>query len=105
MSSKWMINMNYQRALRQAEKLDALAEQIKRVGTTQLNQIKAAEAAGWKGENEAAMRYKIDQLQEKVKATSKSLKDIASTIRTVATNTFNAEMRAWEIAHRRTYGG
>ena len=105
MSSKWMIKINYQRSLHQAEQLDTLAGQIKKVGTTELNQAKSAEAAGWKGENEAAMRKKTERLQENVKATAKSLKNIASTIRTIATDTYNAEMRAWEIAHRRTYGG
>ena len=100
MSSKWMIEMNYQRSLHQAEQLDTLAEQIKKVGITELNQAKSAEAAGWKGENEAAMRKKTERLQENVKATAKSLKNIASTIRSIATITVITEVQDEQLFYR-----
>lgn len=105
MSSRRTIRMNYQRAIGQAEKLDVLSEQIRKVANTTIKNAKAEQAAGWKGENEAAMRAKMEILQDKVVNTAKSLKNVADTIRIVAKNTYNAEMRAWEIAHRRTYGG
>ncbi len=105
MSSIYTIRMNYQRSLRQAEKLDQLAEQIRRVGSSKIRQAKEDEAAGWKGDNERLMRKKHEMLQEKVNTTANSLCNVAGTIRTIAKNTYDAEMRAYEIAHRRTYNG
>ena len=51
MSSIFTIKMNYQRSIRQAEQLDRLAEQIRRVGSSKIKQAREAEARGWKGDN------------------------------------------------------
>ena len=105
MSSIFTIKMNYQRSIRPAEQLDRLAEQIRRVGSSKIKQAREAEARGWKGDNEKLMRTKHEVLQDKVNTTANSLRNIANAIRTIAKNTYDAEMRAWEIAHRRTYNG
>ena len=103
MSSRMTIRMNFQRSLQQADRLEELAEQIRKVGNTKVRNAMTAEAAAWKGDNEALLHTKSGKLQEKVMATAKSLKNVAGTIRTIAKNTYDAEMRAWEISHRRTY--
>lgn len=105
MSTKFMITLNYQRSLSQAQKLEELAEKVNQIGNTRIDNAKAAQAEGWKGDNANVLRNKTGQLQVKIQNTAKSLKNTASTIRKVAKNTYDAEMRAWEIAHRRDYGG
>lgn len=103
MLSKQMIALNYQRANAQAEKLEELAARLGKAGKNDLANARAEQAAGWKGENQDALNRKVVQLETKIEKTAKSLQKVAETIRKIAQNTYNAEMCAWEIAHRRTY--
>ena len=103
MVSKAMIILNFQRANAQAAKLEELAERLRKTGKNDIGSARAAQAAGWKGENQDALNRKVEQLESKVVTTANSLKKTADAIRRIAQNTYNAEMRAWELARRRTF--
>jgi hypothetical protein len=45
------------------------------------------------------------KLREEILSRAKNLEKIAETIRTIAKNVYDAEMRSLEIAKRRTYSG
>lgn len=103
MLSKWMIVLNYQRANAQAAKLEELAARLSNAGKNDMRNARAEQASGWQGENQQKLSGKVEMLESKIVTTANSLKKVAEAIRKIAQNTYNAEMRAWEIARRRSY--
>ena len=57
----------------------------------------------WQGDNAQKYVQKARQMKPKMIKASDDLKEVASTIRTVAKNTYDAEMKAYEIANERSY--
>lgn len=103
MKSLYAIEMDYQRAMAQADELDHLASQLKSQAEQNFPEILANVQAAWQGDNANAYVSKAKNLQPRMLNASRNLSNVASTIRTVATNTYRAEMQAYEIAQQRTY--
>ena len=96
--SEQRILMNFQEANRQAGRLEEIAEDISRTADRDLENEIQKISLNWKGENAQAFTKKASTMQDKTRRNAKDLKQIAKTIRTIAKNTYDAEMRAMEIA-------
>jgi len=59
--------------------------------------------ANWSGENADAYIQKCNAVNDKIQNTIKDLTNSASTLRTIAKRTYDAEMENYRIATRRTY--
>lgn len=105
MASKFQIQLQYRTALQQASRLEELAENLLRTARTGVGETMSELQICWTGENARAYLAKGDRLKNKIIDTANDLKRAAAAIRRIATNTYNAEMRALELANRRTYGG
>jgi uncharacterized protein YukE len=97
------ILLNYKEALAQANKLDELAAELERIGVSDLNDTFGEISTGWQGDNAEAFLRKARPLASKNQKTVNKIRNTASAIRTIATNVYNAEMRALELAAARTY--
>ena len=102
--SEYTILMNYTNAKKTATKLDSIAAQVKS------NQGKVVDTnhniqQAWKSENATAYAKKVEIVSANLTTIEKNLKKIAETIRTNAKRTYDAEMRAAQIAKERNYGG
>ena len=105
MASRYQIQIHYQNALRQAAKLEQLADQLRTVADRKFAGAMEAVQTSWSGENAESFLLKGTRLKEKTIKTSNELRSAASSVRRIAENTYRAEMRALELANRRTYGG
>ena len=103
MKSLYAIEMDYRRAMAQASELENLASQLKTQANQNFPEILANVQSAWQGDNANEYVSKARTLQPKMMTDARNLMNVASTIRTVATNTYNAEKRAYEIAQQRTY--
>lgn len=99
------IYMNYRQAIQQADRLQDQAEQLRRIATDRMSDMMQRVNANWRGESADAYMAKCIAMQEKVNRTAQNLTGTANALRTAAQRTYNAEMRALEIARRRTYEG
>ena len=97
------ILLNYKEALAQADKLDELAAELENIGVTNLNDALIDIRSSWQGDNAETFLRKAQPLTSKNQAIVKKIRNTASAIRTIATNVYNAEMRALELAAARTY--
>lgn len=103
MKTEYQIYLDYHQAIRQANKLDELAAELEKVGGTQLQEVLERVRANWSGENADAFMSKTIVLSSQNTKNVKKLRDIASTIRKIAENTFDADMRALRISQERSY--
>lgn len=97
------IRLNYNRAVRQADSLEQLSRNLKSLANNDMSGSISEIAGSWTGENSNSYRGKYEQLKAKVLATAGKLENTATTIRRIAQNTYNAEMRALRIAQERAY--
>ena len=92
------ININFQEAMRKAERLEGIAEDIRKIAVNEMeNEIRNI-SGNWKGENATEYLKKVEIVRGKMEKTASNLKQIAQTIRTIARNTYDAEMSAIRIA-------
>lgn len=99
------IELNFQQAKQQAAKLENLAARLENLAKSDLDGTLQQLSEAWKGESASAYMQKGQRLEEKIVQTAKELKKTAQTIRSTAKRTYNAEMRARELARQREYGG
>ena len=103
MSSEHSIMLDFQQAKTRADELDEIASQIKNLTEkdfeTDLQQLSKA----WQGEAANQFLQKGILMKDKMLATAKRLNDTANTIRTTAKRTYDAEMKALELAKQREY--
>lgn len=99
------IELNFQQAKQQAAKLESLAIKLENLAKKDLDGTLQQLSEAWKGESASAYMQKGQRLEEKIVQTAKELKKTAQTIRSTAKRTYNAEMRARELARQREYGG
>lgn len=101
MATRASIEMDFNMARRQADRLEELADKLRglsenRFGGT-LNNI----SGNWKGENATAYLSKGSKLQGKMNRSSSELYQIASDIRLIAKRIYDAEMANLLIAETR----
>ncbi len=103
MKSLYAIEMDYQKAIGQANELDQLASQLETQANDNFPEIIRSVSDAWQGDNANKYVGKANKLPGKIKGAATDLRNIASTIRTVAENTYKAEKAAYEIAQKRDY--
>lgn len=101
----YSIKMDYNNAIKQAEKLEKLARDLKQIAQTQLQECLSNVDRSWKSTSSVKYINKGKKLREEILSRAKNLEKTAETIRTIAKNVYDAEMRSLEIAKRRTYSG
>ena len=101
--SKAEIYFNFEKAKKQATELENVANRISRLASSDLNRTMQTISVNWKGDNASAYLKKGNKLEQEILDTAKALRRTASDIRQIAKNMYDAEMRALEIAQRRTY--
>ena len=103
MSSRSEIRFNFRTAIKQAERLETSADQLKKLANASLETSLDTLSESWKGENAGAYIRKGVMLQKDLAATSEELNRVAADIRRIAKRIYDAEMEALRIASRRDY--
>lgn len=104
MATRQSIEFDFKQACSQADKLDSIADSLGSLAKDKLGGSMQTLSQNWKGENADAYLSKGNTLQSNISTSASDLHGIASDIRTIARNIYNAEMAALEIAEQRTYG-
>lgn len=100
-----VINMEFAKAKKQAEKLDDIARDIEKAANDQLGNALSGINNAWKSDTAGAYLQKGQKVQEQLLKRAKELRKVASTIREISKNTYDAEMNAYRIAMERKYEG
>lgn len=99
------IELNFRQAKAQAAQLENLAARLERLAKNDIETALQQISSSWKGESANAYLQKGGKLEENIVRTAADLKRTAQTIRSTAQRTYDAEMKARELAMSRTYGG
>lgn len=103
MATRASIEMDFGQAMKQAEKIDGIAERLSRLSSDRFGTTLQNMTAGWKGENASAYYGKGTALQSKMNASVSDLRNSAEAIRRAARRIYDAEMAALDIANSRRY--
>ena len=101
MASRYQIQMDFSRATQKASDLDNIANDLSRLSGTDLQNTLNSLSNDWKGDNATLYIQKGFSLKENLDETVKSIRNTASTIRSIAKNIYDAEMEALRIAEER----
>ncbi len=101
MANRQQIQFDFNRAKQKANELEAVADELRNLSRTNLQNTLNSLDGNWKGDNASAYIRKGAALQEKLNTTESSLRKSANTIRTIAKNIYDAEMEALRIAEER----
>ena len=97
------IIFDYEATIRQVEKLEELAERLRRIADNDLEEVLSEINQGWQGENATKFLKKGDRMKGRVLTSSGDLKNIARTIRRMAYNLRQSEQEAARL--RAAQGG
>lgn len=103
MATREKIEFDFRQAMRQADRIEEIAEKLTRLSGSKLESSLQNLSVSWKGENASAYLAKGSRLQKEMNQTAKGLQSAASDIRTVAKRLYDAEMAALAIASARMY--
>lgn len=95
------IEMDFDRALRQARQLDEVAQNMENLVSKKMEDTFHVLGQNWTGDNSLKYIGKGKQLETKISKTAKDITQVADAIREIARNVYEAEMEAWRIAHER----
>ena len=101
--SLYQIQMDYNNAVRQANSLIEIANDLRRTANSGLQDCVSQISGSWTGTNAKAYVGKCDALKEKILQSASKLQRTAEVIKQIAKSTYDAEMRAREIMLRREY--
>lgn len=103
MSDLGVISIQYAATIALAKALAAQGESIKRKSTGNLETEKAEINSSWRGENADLYLRKMDILGKKITNNADGIKESAKAIEQMAYNYYKAELRAIDIAKRKTF--
>lgn len=103
MATRERIELNFRKALAQADSLDEAAEQLENLSRKKFQTNLDNLSASWKGDGASLYMAKGNWLQEQIDGVAKELHAAAAGIRTTANRMYQAEMNAWKIATSRNY--
>ena len=103
--SAYTIRMDYDKALQQADKLEKMAKELKRTAGSSLDQCLNSVNSAWKSDSSVRYIRKGRRLKEDIERQAGELEKAADVIRTIARNTYNAEMKALQIAQKGSHSG
>lgn len=101
MKTASQIKFDFQQAKKRAAELEEIAEDMRRLAKSDLENTMGNLSAAWKGDSSRQYLTKAARLQEEITATSRDLNNIADTIRRIAAIIYDAEMKALQIATQR----
>lgn len=101
MKSLSSIKMDFQEALRDADRVESIANRMQNLADGAFEDSMAGLASAWTGENSTQFLRKEGQIQKEIRTNARTLQSIAEDIRTVARQVYEAERRAYYIALRR----
>lgn len=96
------IRMNFSAANAMAERLEGLAKKMNSLANERYYGTLRSISNNWKGENAEAYIRKGEKVMDRMSRTASDLRNAAATVRTIAKNTYDAEMRAYQIAQTRS---
>lgn len=99
--SEWDINMDFQKALAEADKVDSSASSISSMVKGKYESSIQTLSTNWKGAGAEKYLKKCTALQTNLNGVASNMKRVASTIRTQARIIYDAEMEALRIARER----
>ena len=103
MKSRNEIKIDFQRAKNQVDELEQIAREMKQLATNDLTSDFQNLSNAWKGDAATAYMQKGNILREKIISNAGALMESAELMRSAATRTYNAEMRAYQLAMERKY--
>ena len=92
------INFNYDRAIRQAERLEVLSRRLKKAANEDMERILSAVNRAWKSASAPNYLRKGETVEADLAAMAEDLKKTALKIRTIAEQVREADMEARRIA-------
>lgn len=99
------IELDFQNAKRQADKLDELAQKLERLAKNQWDGTLLNLSEQWRGNNATVYLRKGMQLENDMAASAKKMRLTASKIRSTAKKIYDAEIYAKKLAENRVYRG
>ena len=98
MASYTTIKFNFSQAKLQAQKLEAIAAEMRRTANQNFESAVSQLAGGWKGESASLYLRKAEIVRNDILKTARDLEAVAGSIRKVAQKVYNAEMEAKRLA-------
>ena len=92
--TKTSIQMDFKKADEQAKELEEIASALESLANKDITDCLTAIGNHWKGDNATAYIKKGNTVKENIQNVAKSLKKSAETIKEIAGNTKEAEMKA-----------
>ena len=92
-----IMNFNHRKAIRQARKVETIANEMMDVADRQLRSASNSIEASWKGEASRKFISHLYRTQTDIRTEARKLKDLARRIRSVAKIIEEAEQRAKEL--------
>lgn len=93
------IKINFSRAIHQADELESLSKKLKSLSESDMESALQSLNHAWTGEAAEQYLQKGRQLENKINKNAAQLQDVSRALRNAAQAIYNAEMKAWEIAH------
>lgn len=98
MDDKARIEMDFGKAQKQANNLERIANDMKRLSNVEISETLQKISNSWQGENAELYVRKGSILQDQILDTRKKVLRVANKIQRSAKNIYNAEMEAIKIA-------
>ena len=86
-----------------AKRLDEIARDINRAADSTLGSALSGISMAWNSNSSSDYIKKGRKVQEELRKRARELSDTASAVRNIAKNTYDAEMRAYQLAKTRKY--
>lgn len=99
MVTRESIEIDFQQAMSQADKIDGIALQLSNISDNKIGGSLQQLAAGWKGDNAKAYIGKGNILKSNINTSANELAEIADAIREAARRIYAAEMAAISIVN------
>lgn len=95
------IVMDFRSAYQQADQLERMSDKLRKMAEEQFEGVIRNVSTNWQGENASSYLAKCQTLKSNMLESASDLSKAAGTVRTIADNVYEAEMRAWRIAQTR----
>lgn len=92
------INLNYEKAISEAESLERIASVLEKIAKGEMSDSLSRVHDNWQGENADLYIQKGEKIKEKLEESAKDINRTAKTIRNIAIRTRQADLAAREIA-------
>ena len=98
---EYSIQIRFKQALDKADSLDKIAEKLSGDVVDDIDDLSRKISTNWTGENSKKYLNKVVSTEEDIKNLATNVKRVASTIRAIAQEIYEAEMKALELARTR----